>query len=48
MDGTKRIDVLEGKGVLILGNLLAGNVSAQDLCEDIVVIVGHHFSSLWK
>src|SRR4051812_50033035 len=37
-----RHDVEEGEHVLILVNLVAGEFTAQDLCEDIVGVVGGH------
>ena len=48
MNGTQRVDILEGECVLVLGDFLAGNFPAQDFREDVAVIIGHHFSSLWK
>ncbi len=48
MNGTQRVDILEGERVLVLGDLLAGNFPAQDFREDVALIISHHFSSLWK
>src|SRR3546814_5131542 len=41
-----RLNVVKGQHVLVLVDLVAGDLAAQDLGKDIAVVVGHHASPL--
>ena len=40
MDRRQRVDVVEGERVLVLVDLLARQLAAQDLGEDVAVVIG--------
>ncbi len=42
MAGRTRHDVEEGEGVVVLVDLVAGDLAAQDFCEDVVGVVRRH------
>src|SRR4029079_1242360 len=46
MAGRARHDVEEGQHMLVLVDLVAGEFAAQDLCEDVVGVIGGHGGSL--
>ena len=41
MDGRLRGDVAKGERVVVLVDLVAGNLAPEDLRKDVLIVIGH-------
>ena len=47
MHRPRRVDVVEGERMFVLGDLRAGYLATQDPGEDVLVVIRHQLSSFW-